>query len=98
MAKPYLASAGGYDCTARLWDVATAKVTGAMQVHEKAIQGVALSCDGRTLATASEDKTVMLWDLEAGTCKALLKGHTNSVFGVQFSPDGKVLASASWDS
>jgi WD40 repeat protein len=58
---------------------------------------VALSSDGRFLASASLDKTVRLWDIASGRTLHRLDGHTNHVISVALSPDGKFVASGSDD-
>jgi WD40 repeat protein len=75
----------------------------------KATQGydysVALSADGKTLATGcgvqepgtgKESGEVKVWDVAAGQSRALA-GHEGSVLGVALTADGKTLASASAD-
>jgi hypothetical protein len=64
---------------------------------EGMIDSVALSSDGRILASGSRDKTIKIWNVSTGQEINTLKGHSRSVNSVAFSPDGKTLASSSRD-
>ena len=44
-----------------------------------AVDSVAFSADGRTLASASWDNTLKLWDAQRGLEKRTLKGHRDLV-------------------
>jgi len=95
-----LASAGtdpkGGDRTVTLWDVGTGQVIRTFpQGHTKAIDRLAYSPDGKTLASTSRDGTVKLWNSDAGSLIRTLKDHHDGVSSeIVFSPDGKTLLSA----
>ncbi len=86
-----LASAGCFDRTIKLWDVAIGKNTATLKGHDGGVNSVAFSPDGEILASGSFDATIKLWDMSTGKQKATFKG--DSVRSVAFSPDGKMLAS-----
>ena len=65
--------------------------------HADTVWSVALSADGQTLASGSEDRTIKLWNSETGQVNRTLTGHTASVRSVSLSPDGQTLASGSSD-
>jgi WD40 repeat protein len=66
--------------------------------HTDPVSSVALSPDGKTLASGSYDNTIILWDVRTNQpIGQPLTGHKNWVSSVAFSPNGKTLASGSWD-
>jgi hypothetical protein len=81
----------------RLWNVADGQLLKTFEGHADAVYAVALSPDGKLLATGSYDQKVILWDVAGGGQVRTLDGHNAAVFDLAFRPDGKVLASASAD-
>jgi WD40 repeat protein len=66
--------------------------------HTGRIWSVAISPDGKTIASASEDTSIGLWDAASGeAAHAPLMGHTGGVAAVAYSPDGGSLVSGGMD-
>ena len=63
--------------------------------HTDAIWADAFSPDGKSLATASDDKTIRLWQVDTGKNILTLRGHVDALRRVQYSADGKTLISVS---
>ena len=88
---------GGYDKTARLWEVATGKEIRRLEGHSDGVTSVAFSPDGRWALTGSLDKIARLWDVATGQEIRRLEGHSSQVTSVAFSPDGRWALTGSWD-
>jgi hypothetical protein len=72
--------------------VATGQERGPELRHDRPFKSFALSSDGRTAATWSEDGCVRLWDWPAGRVRERFRSHQRQVHGIVFSPDGRTLA------
>jgi WD40 repeat protein len=59
----------------RLWEVPRGRPLAALQGHTSTVFAVALSADGRLLASGSGDGTVKLWETEGGACIASLQNE-----------------------
>ncbi|GMH58532.1 hypothetical protein TrST_g1037 [Triparma strigata] len=90
-------SSASTDGKARAWNLgAKAQDPLKLEGHTNSVQAVAISGDGSTVISGSQDKSVRVWDAQTGEQKALLEGHTGMVFSVDISKDGKLAVSAGY--
>jgi WD40 repeat protein len=61
--------------------------------HQRLVCAVAVSPDGKTLASGGADQTIKLWDVATGKERATLRVHTGMIWCLAFSPRGDLLAS-----
>ncbi|MCA9247490.1 MAG: WD40 repeat domain-containing protein [Planctomycetales bacterium] len=66
------------------------------EAHDEYVYRIALSHDGRLMATASGDNTVVLWDTQQRIALHVLP-HDAAVYTVAMSPDGQSIATGSGD-
>jgi WD40 repeat protein len=102
---------GGYDGKLKWWDVdqqaplffmdrADFAEIRSVAAHKKWIRNLAVSPNGKIIASVADDMVCRLWDAATGKLQHELKGHKEKtpnhfpsmLFGVAFSADGKYLA------
>jgi WD40 repeat protein len=88
-----LVSAGGNtaDFNIRVWDVGSGELLQTLSGHTGIVWMVAVSPDGKLLASGSNDQTVKVWDWTTGELLQSLDFPYSPV-SVRFSPDGQILA------
>ncbi len=62
--------------------------------HSGKAASVAVSLDGQTIASGSDDHTIKLWHLATGELLHTLTGESGRVLTIALSPDGQTLASS----
>ncbi|MFA1549650.1 TIR domain-containing protein [Actinomadura chokoriensis] len=98
--KTALAAVAGGD-TVRLWDTSARPLSSrSIRRPGQAVEAMALSPDGRTLAVGTGDPAATLWDVEDPDRPKLLTDaltdYTNAPHAMAFSPDGRLLAIAGY--
>jgi WD40 repeat protein len=92
------------DTTAKIWEVGPGSEEFALEwaVADpisllRVDPVVAISANGKRLATDGPANTARILDLTTGKLLSVLRGHSSAVLGVALSSDGSHLATSSWD-
>lgn len=86
------------DCTIYLWNPSTStKPVTRLLGHQKQVNHVSFSPNGRLIASAAFDNHVKLWSASDGRFLFTLRGHVGPVYMASFSADSRLLVSCSKD-
>jgi RNA polymerase sigma factor (sigma-70 family) len=93
---------GHEDGSVRFWDVASGTKTRQFRAHWACVIAIALSPDGRVLATSSNshvdgEHAVRLWETATGKPLVRHLGPQQGIAQLVFSPDSQRVATASWE-
>ena len=81
----------------RVIDARAGTIQASWPAHADMIADLAISADGKLLATAGADKLVKLWDLATLKETAKIEAHSSQVLAVAFHPDGSQLVTGGAD-
>ncbi|MDB9511046.1 AAA-like domain-containing protein [Kamptonema animale CS-326] len=85
----------------QLWDLgdrkkSPIKLLRTLTGHQAAIYAIAIAPDGKTIASAGDDKTIKIWNFE-GKLLHSISAHKERIWKLVFNADSQLLASASED-
>ena len=85
------------DNTLKIWDLKTGTATMTFSDHSKPIRGLAVSPDGKLIASGGGDSKIIIRDASTGEITNQFVAHDDWVRSLDFSPNGQALASGGDD-
>ncbi|KAG2055117.1 WD40 repeat-like protein [Suillus hirtellus] len=89
---------GSYDGMLRLWDLKTSVMLKKMEGHSSRVWALAVSGDGKWIASGDESGELIVWHANTGKLKQTInKTHDGWILSLDFSLASRMLASGSSD-
>ena len=88
------------DSTVRIWDIESGQEERRFKGHTDTVRSVAISPDGRRVASGSLDSTVRIWGVELSSGPLFqdkVRGRSDCVRSLALSPEGAWVVSGSDD-
>jgi WD40 repeat protein len=85
-------AAGSDDGFLRVWNAGDGAVLFGQRVHDAALTRLAVSGDGRVVATAGRDGVVAIWDTRPFKRRAIIPANSETIETVALDADGRNLA------
>lgn len=79
------------------WKLGDSKPTQTIEAHADNIVSLAISQDGKQVATGAADNLAKVWEASSFKERAKIEGHVGHITALAFSPDGKWLTTGSAD-
>ena len=94
-------ASAGEEADIHLWQVDTGRRIGILKGHTDKVTCLAMSFNGQTLISGSQDKTIRFWDLKERkiirTFGGYFNGHLSEVVALALTSDGQTLISCGAD-
>ncbi|MGH7222403.1 MAG: WD40 repeat domain-containing protein, partial [Gemmataceae bacterium] len=81
----------------KVWDIDSGRLLCSQESPKTVLWSVAISPDGRSVATGDSFGALLLWELASGRQRHAFVGHQSRIVSLAFSPNGRSLAASSVD-
>ncbi|MBN2891532.1 MAG: caspase family protein [Bacteroidales bacterium] len=74
-----------------VYEQSSGKRVAILNAHEKELRALAVTSDGKYLASAGKDRKIIIWNLERFSVTKVIEGGANSITSMAFSNDGNYM-------
>jgi len=85
------------DAHLKVWWLDTGRQVDSIRAHRTSITALALSPDGKMLASVGDDAGVNLWEWEQGNYTRTFLDHSSNILSLAITPDSKTLITGALD-